>query len=87
LKAFQSENGGGYPGSVVQLRRAVAGLRPQVREPFLRLHTLAGEHYGESGVMVTNAAAIGFWRRRGHTRASSWRYITRSQGFEPLDQA
>ncbi len=33
----------GYPGSVVQLRRAVAHLRPPVQEPFLRLHTFPAE--------------------------------------------
>lgn len=52
--------GRGYNGSVVQLRRAVARLRPQKREPFLQLHTLAGEqaqvdwaHFGH--VMVGRA--------------------------------
>ena len=50
----------GYPGSVVQLRRAVSRLRPQIREPFLRLETLPGEqaqadwaHFGH--VMVGRA--------------------------------
>lgn len=50
----------GYTGSVVQLRRAVARLRPNKQEPFLRLHTLAGEqaqvdwaHFGH--VMVGRA--------------------------------
>ena len=50
----------GYAGSVVQLRRIVARLRPAKREPFLRLHTLAGEqaqvdwaHFGH--VMVGRA--------------------------------
>src|SRR5271157_2765286 len=33
----------GYTGSVVQLRRAVGRLRPQIREPFLQLHTFPGE--------------------------------------------
>jgi hypothetical protein len=48
----------GYTGSVVQFRRAVARLRPQIREPFLRLETFAGEHYGESGVMVRAALPV-----------------------------
>ena len=50
----------GYSGSVVQLRRAVTRLRPQIREPFLRLDTFAGEqaqvdwaHFGH--VMVGRA--------------------------------
>src|ERR1035441_9614935 len=33
----------GYTGSAVQLRRAVGRLRPQIREPFLRLETFPGE--------------------------------------------
>jgi transposase len=50
----------GYSGSVVQLRRAVSRLRPQIREPFLRLETFPGEqaqvdwaHFGH--VMVGRA--------------------------------
>lgn len=44
----------GYQGSVIQLRRVVATLRPIHREPFLRLHTFPAEeaqvdwaHFGE----------------------------------------
>lgn len=33
----------GYSGSVVQLRRTVARLRPPVREAFLRLHTFPAD--------------------------------------------
>ena len=47
----------GYSGSVVQLRRAVARLRPPVREPFLRLQTFPAEqgqvdwaHFGQVSV-------------------------------------
>jgi transposase len=47
----------GYQGSVIQLRRAVATLRPSRPEPFLRLHTFPAEqaqvdwaHFGEVGV-------------------------------------
>jgi transposase len=47
----------GYQGSVVQLRRAVATLRPARPEPFLRLHTFPAEqaqvdwaHFGEVSV-------------------------------------
>src|SRR5512142_92407 len=50
----------GYTGSVVQFRRAVGRLRPQIREPFLRLETFPGEqaqvdwaHFGH--VMVGRA--------------------------------
>jgi transposase len=42
----------GYSGSVVQLRRVVARLRPARPEPFLRLHMFPAEHYGELRVMV-----------------------------------
>src|SRR5271165_6371681 len=48
----------GYTGSVVQLRRAVGRLRPQIREPFLRLETFPGEHYGKSRVMVRRGAGL-----------------------------
>ena len=44
----------GYSGSVVQLRRAVARLRPKVHQPFLRLQVFPGEqaqadwaHFGQ----------------------------------------
>jgi transposase len=47
----------GYTGSVVQLRRAVARLRPPVREPFLCLHTFPADqaqadwaHFGQVAV-------------------------------------
>lgn len=50
----------GYSGSIVQLRRAVARLRPQKHEPFLQLQTFPGEqgqvdwaHFGH--VMVGRA--------------------------------
>ncbi|HVH85518.1 MAG TPA: IS21 family transposase, partial [Terriglobales bacterium] len=53
----------GYQGSVVQLRRTVATLRPPRREAFLRLHTFPGEeaqvdwaHFGQ--------VAVGRARRR-----------------------
>jgi transposase len=53
----------GYTGSVVQLRRTVAQLRPQIREPFLRLQLFPGEqaqadwaHFGE--VMVGRARRV-----------------------------
>ena len=42
-RIYQMIRDRGYSGSVVQLRRAVARLRPQSREPFLRLQTFPGE--------------------------------------------
>ena len=47
----------GYTGSITQLRRVVAELRPPRREAFLRLHTFPGEHYGKFRVMVRNASS------------------------------
>src|ERR1017187_9400891 len=59
-RIYQMIRDRGYSGSVVQLRRIVARLRPQFREPFLRLHTFPGEqsqvdwaHFGH--VMVGRA--------------------------------
>lgn len=59
-RIYQMAHDRGYNGSVVQLRRAVARLRPQRREAFLQLHTFPGEqaqvdwaHFGH--VMVGRA--------------------------------
>lgn len=53
-RIFQMIRDRGYTGSVVQLRRLVARLRPVPREPFLRLRTFPAEegqvdwaHFGE----------------------------------------
>jgi transposase len=53
-RIFQMIRGRGYAGSLVQLRRVVARLRPARREVFLDLRTFAGEqaqvdwaHFGE----------------------------------------
>ena len=48
----------GYTGSVEQLRRVVARLRPQPHEAFLRLQVFPAEHYGEFRVMVRNASRV-----------------------------
>jgi transposase len=42
-RIYQMVRERGYPGSVVQLRRAVVHLRPPEQEPFLRLHTFPAE--------------------------------------------
>lgn len=42
-RIYQMVVGRGYGGSVVQLRRLVARLRPARREAFLKLHTFPGE--------------------------------------------
>jgi transposase len=56
-RLYQMIRDRGYTGSVVQLRRAVAQLRPRAREPFLRLHTFPAEqaqvdwaHFGQVAV-------------------------------------
>jgi transposase len=50
----------GYTGSVVQFRRAVSRLRPQIREPFLRLETFPGEQaqvdWAHFGVVMVGRA-------------------------------
>jgi transposase len=53
-RIFQMIQDRGYPGSVIQLRRIVKGLRPARKEAFLCLHTFPGEqgqvdwaHFGE----------------------------------------
>lgn len=42
-RVFEMIRSRGYPGSVVQLRRYISGIRPQRAEAFLRLETLPGE--------------------------------------------
>ena len=56
-RIYQMIRDRGYPGSVVQLRRVVACLRPAHKEAFLRLRTFAGEqgqvdwaHFGKVAV-------------------------------------
>jgi transposase len=56
-RIFQMIRDRGYNGSIVQLRRFVACIRPAHREAFLRLHTFPGEqgqvdwaHFGEVSV-------------------------------------
>ena len=59
-RIYQMVRDRGYSGSIVQLRRTVARLRPQKREAFLQLQALPGEqaqvdwaHFGH--VMVGRA--------------------------------
>jgi transposase len=42
-RVFEMIRARGYPGSAVQLRRYISGIRPQRAEAFLRLETLPGE--------------------------------------------
>ncbi len=66
----------GYAGSVVQLRRAVARLRPMQREPFLALRTFPGEegqvdwaHFGEVQVGRARRRLSGFLLTLSYSRA------------------
>jgi len=66
----------GYTGSVVQLRRAVARLRPPVREAFLRLHTFPAEqaqvdwaHFGQVAVGRAKRALSCFVITLSYSRA------------------
>ncbi len=52
-RIFQMIRTRGYEGSVSQLRRIVAGIRPTNVEAFLRLRTFPGEHYVEPRVMLS----------------------------------
>jgi transposase len=66
----------GYPGSVVQLRRTVARLRPPVREAFLRLHTFPADqaqvdwaHFGHVAVGRAKRALSCFVITLSYSRA------------------
>ena len=66
----------GYTGSVVQLRRVVANLRPQPREAFLRLQALPGEqgqcdwaHFGEVQIGRARRKLSCFVLTLSHSRA------------------
>ena len=59
-RIYQMIQDRGYTGSVVQLRRAVARLRPTAREPFLKLQAFPAEHYGKFRVMVRSGAVRSF---------------------------
>jgi transposase len=62
-RIFEMIKSRGYSGSVIQLRRVVAGLRPRSREAFLRLNTLAGEQ-GQADWAHFGEVAIGRAKRR-----------------------
>src|SRR5690348_13386071 len=75
-RIYQMARDRGYSGSVVQLRRAVARLRPQIREPFLRLETFPGEqaqvdwaHFGHVQVGRARRALSCFVMTLSYSRA------------------
>lgn len=61
-RIFQMVRDRGYPGGVVQLRRAVARLRPQLREPFVRLQVFPAEQ-GQVDWAHFGAVLVGRARR------------------------
>ena len=73
---YQMVRDRGYAGSVVQLRRAVARLRPQLREPFLHLNMLPGEqaqvdwaHFGHVRIGRAQRALSCFVMTLSYSRA------------------
>jgi len=45
----------GYTGSIEQLRRVVARLRPQPQEAFLRLQVFTGEQHKSTGRLLARS--------------------------------
>jgi transposase len=75
-RIYQMARDRGYVGGVGQLRRAVARLRPQIREPFLRLQTFPGEqaqvdwaHFGQVQVGRARRALSCFVMTLSYSRA------------------
>ena len=83
----------GYEGSVSQLRRVVAGLRPSVEEVFLQLRTFPGEqgqadwaHFGEVQIGRARRRLSCFVITLSYSRALSLRFFF-DQGLENLLRA
>src|SRR5215470_10603157 len=75
-RLFQMIVARGYTGSVTQLRRVVADLRPRRREAFLRLHTFPGEqaqadwaHFGDVVIGRARRRLSGFVLTLSYSRA------------------
>ena len=75
-RLFQMIRPRGYPGSINQLRRVVAELRPPAGEAFLRLHTFPGEqaqadwaHFGEVTIGRARRRLSGFVLTLSYSRA------------------
>lgn len=75
-RLFEMVHARGYAGSVVQLRRVVARLRPTRREPFLMLRAFPGEeaqvdwaHFGEVRVGRARRRLSGFLLTLSYSRA------------------
>jgi transposase len=82
-RVFEMIKARGYPGSVVQLRRYIAGVRPTARrEAYFRLRTLPGEqaqvdwgHFGRIQVGHANRALSCFVLVLGWSRAMYARFF------------
>lgn len=75
-RLFQMIRPRGYTGSIPQLRRVVAELRPPRREAFLRLRTFPGEqaqadwaHFGEVSIGRAHRRLSGFLLTLSYSRA------------------
>jgi transposase len=75
-RLFQMIHSRGYSGSITQLRRVVAELRPPRREAFLRLRTFPGElaqadwaHFGEVAIGRARRRLSGFVLTLSYSRA------------------
>jgi transposase len=92
-RIFQMIRGRGYQGSVSQLRRIVAGLRPSTEEAFLQLRTFPGEqaqadwaHFGEVQTGRARRRLSCFVITLSYSRALSLSFFF-DQGLENLLRA
>ena len=92
-RIFQMIRARGYEGSVSQLRRVVAGLRPVAEEAFLQLRTFPGEqaqadwaHFGEVQIGRARRRLSCFVITLSYSRALSLSFFF-DQGLENLLRA
>jgi transposase len=92
-RMFQMIRARGYEGSVSQLRRVLARLRPSAGEAFLRLRTFAGEqaqadwaHFGEVQIGRARRRLSCFVMTLSYSRALSLSFFF-DQGLENLLRA
>jgi len=92
-RIFQMIRARGYEGSVSQLRRVVAGLRPSTQEAFLQLRTFPGEqaqadwaHFGEVRIGRARRRLSCFVITLSYSRALSLSFFF-DQGLENLLRA
>jgi transposase len=92
-RIFQMIRARGYEGSVSQLRRVVAGLRPSAQEAFLQLRTFPGEqaqadwaHFGEVRIGRARRRLSCFVITLSYSRALSLTFFF-DQGLENLLRA